>query len=204
MQVAVQSHQKWTFFRLLCTCNKFSYDGLYWDPSPERGVFFRRQIHKRVGISLVEVYKRVGTYVIWASKRGTKGLTDEFMALKSRENVPFPWLIYIYITLKGMVSSKQGMWKGYHLLMEGVRKGTLPYKHLFSTPSTPTGPRLWVNVAKIKYSEWIENWYYENMSGNDEKQSYFWFLLRAPKTWGVFQLWSAKATAVENNVWRPF
>ena len=109
MQVAVQSHKKWTFFRLLCTCNEFSYDGLYWDPSPERGVFFRRQIHKRVGISLVEVYKRVGTHVIWASKRGTKGLTDEFMALKSRENVPFLSLIYIYITLKGMVSSKQGM-----------------------------------------------------------------------------------------------
>ena len=36
-----------------------------------------------------EVYKRIGTYVIWASKRGTKGLTDEFMALKSRENVTF-------------------------------------------------------------------------------------------------------------------
>ena len=69
-------------FRLLCTCNKFSYDGLYWDPSPERGVFFRLQIRKRVGISLVEVYKRVGTYVIWASKRGTKGLTDEFMSRK--------------------------------------------------------------------------------------------------------------------------
>ena len=169
-----------------------------------KGVSFSgvRYIYKRVGISLVEVYKRVGTHVIWASKRGTKGLTDEFMALKSRENVPFLWLIYIYITLKGMVSSKQGMWKGYHLLMEGVRKGSLPYKHLFSTP--PPGPRLWVNVAKIKYSEWIENWYYENMSANDEKQSYFWFLLRAPKTWGLFQLWSAKATAVENNVWRPF
>ena len=52
-------------------------------------VFFRRQIHKRVRISLVEVYERVGTYVIWASKRGTKGLTDEFMALQSRKNVPF-------------------------------------------------------------------------------------------------------------------
>ena len=56
-----------------------------------KGVSFSgvRYIYKRVGISLVEVYKRVGTHVIWASKRGTKGLTDEFMALKSRENVPF-------------------------------------------------------------------------------------------------------------------
>ena len=166
MQVAVQSHKKWTFFRLLCTCKKFSsifwqtdklhfessegtpYDSLYWDPSPDRGVFFRLQMHERVGISLVEVYKRVEKYVIWTSKRGTKRLTDEFVALKSRENVPFLWLIYIYRTLKGMESCNQGMWKGYHLLMEGVRKGSLPYKHLFSTPSLP-GPRLWVNVAKI-------------------------------------------------------
>ena len=46
-------------------------------------------MHERVGISLVEVYKRVEKYVIWTSKRGTKGLTDEFVALKSRENVPF-------------------------------------------------------------------------------------------------------------------
>ena len=46
MQVAVQSHKKWTFFRLLCTCNKFSYDGLNWDPSPERGVFPRWDVRR--------------------------------------------------------------------------------------------------------------------------------------------------------------
>ena len=39
-----------------------------------------------------------------------------------------------------MESSKKGMWKGYHLLIEGVRKGSLPYKHLLSTPSPPPHP----------------------------------------------------------------
>ena len=33
---------------------------LYGEAQPKRGVFFRLQVYKRVGISLVEVYKRVG------------------------------------------------------------------------------------------------------------------------------------------------
>ena len=45
-----------------------------------------------------------------------------------------------------MQSSKQGMLKGYHLSIEGIRKGYLfrekkggasPYKHLLSTPPPP-------------------------------------------------------------------
>ena len=37
---------------------------------------------KRVGISLVDVYKRVGKSVIWATlSKGPKGLTDEFLWL---------------------------------------------------------------------------------------------------------------------------
>ena len=34
------------------------YNGLYGEVPPERGTFFRLQVHKRVGISQVEVYKR--------------------------------------------------------------------------------------------------------------------------------------------------
>ena len=40
------------------------YNGLYGEATPERGTFFRLQVHKRVGISQVEVYKRVGKSVI--------------------------------------------------------------------------------------------------------------------------------------------
>ena len=40
------------------------YNGLYGEAPPERGTFFRLQLYKRVGISLVEVYKRVGKSVI--------------------------------------------------------------------------------------------------------------------------------------------
>ena len=41
------------------------YDGLDGEAPPERGTFFRLQVYERVGISLVEVYKRVGKPVFW-------------------------------------------------------------------------------------------------------------------------------------------
>ena len=40
------------------------YNGLYGEAPPERGTFFRLQVYERVGISHVEVYKRVGKSVI--------------------------------------------------------------------------------------------------------------------------------------------
>ena len=40
------------------------YNGLYGEAPPERGTFFRLQVYKRVGISQVEVYKRVAKSVI--------------------------------------------------------------------------------------------------------------------------------------------
>ena len=41
------------------------YDGLYGEAPPERDTFFfRLQVYERVGILLVEVYKRVGKSVI--------------------------------------------------------------------------------------------------------------------------------------------
>ena len=42
------------------------------------GIFFRLQIDERVGISLVEVYKRVRKFVICGLLKGLKGVTDEF------------------------------------------------------------------------------------------------------------------------------
>ena len=38
------------------------YDGLYGEAPPERGIFLRLQVYDRVGISLAEAYKRVGSF----------------------------------------------------------------------------------------------------------------------------------------------
>ena len=40
------------------------YNGLYGEAPPERGTFFKLHLYKRVGISQVEVYKRVGKSII--------------------------------------------------------------------------------------------------------------------------------------------
>ena len=39
------------------------YNGLCGKTPPERGIFFRLQVYEREGISLVEVYERVGKSV---------------------------------------------------------------------------------------------------------------------------------------------
>ena len=45
-------------------------NGLYGKALPERGIFLRLQVYERVGILLVEVYKRVGKKsVIWVCER---------------------------------------------------------------------------------------------------------------------------------------
>ena len=49
------------------------YDGLYREAPPERGTFFRLQVYERVGILLVELYKRIGKSVILVCKRTQKG-----------------------------------------------------------------------------------------------------------------------------------
>ena len=41
------------------------YNGPYGEAPPESGTFFRLQVYERVGISLVEVYNKVGKSVIW-------------------------------------------------------------------------------------------------------------------------------------------
>ena len=45
------------------------YNGLYREAPPERGIFFGLQVYERVGILLVEVYKRIRKYVIWVCER---------------------------------------------------------------------------------------------------------------------------------------
>ena len=50
-----------------------TYDGLYREAPPERGIFFRLQVYERVGILLIEVYKRAGKSVIWVCERAQEG-----------------------------------------------------------------------------------------------------------------------------------
>ena len=49
------------------------YEGLYGETPPERGTFFRLEMCDRVGILLVEIYKRVEKFVIWVCERAQKG-----------------------------------------------------------------------------------------------------------------------------------
>ena len=46
--------------------------GIYGKAPPERGIFFRLQVYERVGISLVDVYKKVRKSVIWACERAQR------------------------------------------------------------------------------------------------------------------------------------
>ena len=49
------------------------YEGLYGETPPERGTFIRLEVYDRVGILLVEIYKRVEKFVIWVCERAQKG-----------------------------------------------------------------------------------------------------------------------------------
>ena len=66
------------------------YDGLYGEAPPERGTLFKLQVYEREGISLVEVYERVGKICHLGLLKSPKGLTGEFYGLiKSRKRSIF-------------------------------------------------------------------------------------------------------------------
>ena len=56
---------------------------------PERGTFFMLQVYERVGILLVEVFKRVGKSVISVCEMAQRAEQMNFMTLYSRGNVLF-------------------------------------------------------------------------------------------------------------------
>ena len=61
---------------LTCPEGYSPYNGPNWEVPPERGIFFpffRLQVHESVGISLVEVHKRVEKSVILVCKKAQKG-----------------------------------------------------------------------------------------------------------------------------------
>ena len=107
------------------------YNGLYGEAPPEMVTFFSLQVNEMLGISLVEVYECVGKYVISSVKRLKRANRCILRQWKSWENVLVLWFIHdmlktVYLQLlKGMQSSILGVWKGYHLSIEGIRKGEL-------------------------------------------------------------------------------
>ena len=89
-------------------------------PNCKRGTFSRLQVYERVRISIAEVYERVGKSVPIRSVKGPKRANRMILWLwKSRENFLSSFVIYS----QGMESSKLGIWKGYHLSMEGTVSG---------------------------------------------------------------------------------
>ena len=107
------------------------YNGLYGEAPPQRVTFFSLQVNEMLGISLVEVYECVGKYVISSVKRLKRTNRCILKQWKSWENVLVLWFIHDMLKtvhlqlLKGMQSSILGVWKGYHLSIEGIRKGRL-------------------------------------------------------------------------------
>ena len=107
------------------------FNGLYGEAPPQRGTFFSLQVNEILGISLVEVYECVGKYAILSVKRLKRANRCILMQWKSWENVLVLWFIHDILKtmhlqlLKGMQSSILGVWKGYHLSIEGIRKGEL-------------------------------------------------------------------------------
>ena len=86
-------------------------------PNCKRGTSSRLQVDERVRISIVQVYERVGKSVPFRSVKRSKGANSRTLWMwKSRDNFLSNFVIYS----QGMESSKLGIWKGYHLSMEGT------------------------------------------------------------------------------------
>ena len=66
------------------------YQGLYGEALPKRGIFFRLQVYKRVGILLVGVNERAGKCLIWVCERAQRTIKHEFYGfIKSRKRSIF-------------------------------------------------------------------------------------------------------------------
>ena len=68
------------------------YNYLYGEVPPERGTFFRLQVYKRVGISLLEVFERVWKSVISLGKKRKRAKRSIYGC----ENVEKTFCIFFY------------------------------------------------------------------------------------------------------------
>ena len=101
---------------------------LWWpEAQPEKGYLFQASgTWKGRDFTSWSIWKgrEICHLGLWRGKR----LTDEFYGFTKSGKRSILWLFPIQKTvhlhqLKGMQSSTQGMWKGYHLSKEGIRKG---------------------------------------------------------------------------------
>ena len=71
-----------------------------------------------------EVYERVGKSAIWVCERAQRAKKWILFFYKFEKTFYLcDWFLIERQQLKEMQSSKQGMWKGYHLSIEGNTKG---------------------------------------------------------------------------------
>ena len=107
------------------------YNGLYRKAPPERGTFFRLQVYERVGVSLAELYERVGKFVIFSLKKPIKANKCILWLWKSRKRSSFVVCsrfkerALFYSSLKGYKVLNQVYERGAQLSIEGIRKGNL-------------------------------------------------------------------------------
>ena len=83
---------------------------------PKGVFFFRLQVYQRVGVSLIEVYKKVGKCHLGLWK-GPKGLTDEFYGFKKSR--------------KSFVTLQLQQLKGYKVLNEVCVRRTICQKKVY-------------------------------------------------------------------------
>ena len=92
-----------------------------WGPLREdyaqKVIFFRLRVHQKVGISLAEVYKRIGKYEI------VKGPMAVKKSRKLRGLMIYSNLKDSAFTRVSKVKGWLGMWDGYNLSIEGIRRG---------------------------------------------------------------------------------
>ena len=113
------------------------YDGLYGEALSRKGyLFLAPGIWKGRDFNfLMEVYERVGKFVIWVCERAQKA-NRQILWLHKIEKTFYicDWKMTVHLQqLKGKQSSKQGMWKGYHLSIGGVKKGVLSWKMVYKS-----------------------------------------------------------------------
>ena len=83
-----------------------SYNAMCGQAPPERGTFFRLQVHERVGISRIEVYERVGRSIIAVCKKAQKEFQMYFIALKKLGKFP-SFVIYSYFKDSALLAVKR-------------------------------------------------------------------------------------------------
>ena len=88
---------EWSKFKADLNPGGYSLKWPIWIGYTRKGYHFRLQVYERVGISLVEVYDKIGKTVISVGKRAQKGLTDALHAWLWKElSKPSCFVIYSY------------------------------------------------------------------------------------------------------------